>query len=122
MCPENRLFNLNFKYKFVFTNKIRFFFARQVTIDISYIFQRAILEESLRRRPPVVDDELSVKADRILGGPRSKRVSEVDVMKAKRVRVAKVPFEVVHQRPGRIADNIAAVQSDGCKGLVHKVY
>ena len=83
-----------------------------VNVVIIFIFIY-IISASFRRRPAIVDDELFVEGDRVFRGPRSKWIFEVDFVNSKRVRVAVLPLEVVHQRPKCVSDDVTSVQRYG---------
>lgn len=65
---------------------------------------------------PVAADDLRVVPGGGLGEPRQVGVREVDVVEAKLLIKAHGPLEVVHQRPGRVASQVDAIQHNSCSG------
>lgn len=62
---------------------------------------------------PVLFDDLPVDGDRLPRGSLSVRVVEIDVVETEPFGVTGFPFEVVHQRPEKVASKIDAIQQYG---------
>jgi len=63
-------------------------------------------------RPSVVCYEFLEERDRRFGCPGSSGVIEINLVQSERLAVTLTPLEVVHQGPGCVSDDIAAIQLD----------